>query len=751
MPGGEPCWSGQESRDIMRGELAIPRWHLRKNGVIRMSDPQPLSSTVWHRSGHSLLSIVAGTLLAVAPALFAAGPIRAEEIPTLRMPPLRLVVTRQSTRQTAVVAQTISIDGAIRQFFPEEPIEWNPAGNLDSAVLVCQATGEKLPIGENDRASLFLAWTKSRLRKNERSELKLCASDPASLRPGVYRGTLWTWMCNAGEGPKRPVKATWDIAVVVCGRWLAGVEFQRTVLGKPLRVGAPASLVVRVVTVGCELGRGSLRLDWWSPLEKPQRALYLDLPLERPIDPLVAFGEIAGQGCHYQWRDCAVWTQVEEAAEPGGSRPPEEAQRCHRIAVVAPHCFLPGTMQAEVDWQQAEIAANRQEALRKATSQEPVLPGILVFPTPAFVHEPLTVLVRTDAALGPTLSLTASEPDGKTSVLDLRRQRLVALGGGDQLCEHSVRFHPRVPGEHRIAWRDGDVALGDRLGEPAVFSVYFMAETKLVEGIKVFASAPPPLYGDAVGWKAVRREACRFWYAPGLLRDAKLENLATFRGRLSGPLVRHDPETEPILRFGVDDGRNAKVDALRSTETGAADPKPAEPAWTLASAADLSPWIAASVDLDRNAPSDHPRHRTGEYEFVQRMILHAVDQEGQRLERIVSVPFSVRVSTDRQYYLWYSLVVGALVVPALFFVIMARRNRVPKRRALAADVFAKPRSVAEEDPFSAAEEAVFLPPGPQGAAEDHPPQPSPPPLAASPQKEPDPAAPLDLGVFGDDS
>lgn len=646
-----------------------------------------------------------------AACLFTSGAFAGEEPLPVHREPFHLVVARESTPQTAAATKTIAIHAKIAEVFQDSPVLWDPSEHLAEATLVCEVTGDKLPVGTDKQSPIAIEWTRHKLRKDEPGRLTVRVTDPKSLKPGVYRGALWTIFRNDGEAMNRALKVTWDIVLEVRGRRLVNVAFQRKKASKPLRVGSPAAVVVTLNAVGCDAGQGRLKLDWWSPVETRRRALEVDLPLKRPIDPQIHFRAQLDQGCHPQWLDCPVWTEVRPVPRKTPSATPQ-ADELYEVLVVAPPCFLPGTMEAEVEWQQSDVAANT-EPLKTTTGEEPVLPGILVHPTLAFVDEPISVLVRTERDHGPIVPLVLSGPGGQT-IMQLERRREAFPGSSDRLQEYVAKVSPEAMGSYQITWGE-NAALGEDLGEPAEFHVGLGAYSSLAGDLEVFASAPPFWVTDKSGWGVILPDVFMLWHDPRLLREAELEDLATMR-RSGDRLVLSDPDVEPNVQFWRHDER--AWHAPDAEETEAPPPKeeaapaketPEQVLWKLAPDEERALALDMQVDLFRDAPPDDPRHRTGRYEFVQRMMIHARDTRGNLVVRTVQLPVPLLVSTDWQYYRW---IIGGLV--GIGFLILfgwycARMNAGPRRkRALPSGL--------EPEPGAAASPGAYLSSSPAAGA-----------------------------------
>jgi len=667
-----------------------------------------------------------------AACFFACNALAGEEPLPVHRQPFHIIVARDSTPQTASATKTIAIHSKIAEVFQDSPVVWDPSEHLAEASLVCDVTGDKLPVGTNKQSPVYIEWTRHKLRKDEPGTLTVRVTDPKSIKPGVYRGTLWTIFRNDGEAMNRSLKVTWDIVLEARGRRLVGVEFQRKKAGKPLRVGFPAGVVVTLNAVGCEAGQGRLKLDWWSAVEQRRRALEVDVPLKRPVDPQVHFRANVDQGCHPQWLDCPVWTEV-RPVEGKGPAAATEAGQVYEVLVVAPSCFLPGTMEAEVEWQQADVAAT-SEPLKTSTGEEPVLPGILVHPSLAFVGEPVSVLVRTERDHGPVVPLVLSGPGGQ-NILQLERRREAFPGSSDRLQEYAARFYPEVMGSCQITWSE-NAALQEDLGEPAEFHVCLGAQSSLAGDLEVFASAPPFWVTDKSGWGVILPEVFLFWHDPQFLREAELEDLATLR-RAGDRLVMSDPEAEPNVQFWRHDER-----AWRSPDAAAAEAAPpgaeGEPPkddadssrWKLAPDEERALGLDMQVDLVRDAPPDDPRHRTGRYEFVQRMMLHARDTRGNPVVRIVELPVPLLVSTDWQYYRW---IIGGLVgvgFLVLFGWYCYRINAGPRRKPVV------PIELDEQLGGTPASGGFFSSPPPRRREPQGTPERTPPPPPATPDEPP---------------
>jgi hypothetical protein len=607
-------------------------------------------------------------------------------------PPLRIEITRSSTPEIAVAEQTVAINEKIAEVFQDESVVFDPTENLDQVRLVCQATGDVLKIGIDKRSPVYLERSLHKLRKDQPGRIAIRVTDPKSLKPGVYRGQLSAVLRDYNQTMNASIRALWDIEIAVHGRRLASLAFDRAQNGN-LRVGTPASLVVRLNTVGCDMGEGFLRLDWWAPNEARQRALYLNLPLERPLDPAAAFGESDSQGCHPQWRDSAVATDVREVGDAASAA--ETLDRQYEVRVAAPDCFLPGTMKAEVQWKQAE-AAPEPAPLRLATADTAVLPGMLAHPRLAFLHERVVLLVRTDGDLGEKLPLIVSQPDGKPAPVELLRRRQTAgVQGG--LVEYAGAFYPQMFGTHQLAWPDGERREELQvLGEPPSFQACFGADRSTSQ-VEVFAGAPPIWVTENLGWRVVLPAACRFWYSPQALRTASLDSGTLFRGRPGEQLARHDPQNQPLVSFAPSGDPSQEQETPSAAQSAAGSGKAGGAPWMLGSSQERPLSLDLTVDLMREEPPGHPRHTTGEYAFNQRMLLHAYDTRGEPLVRVATIPLQVKVSTAAEYYFVYGIIAAVGLGLLILAIVMWRKAAGPRQPRRPATATTDPMAHLDDD------------------------------------------------------
>lgn len=633
-----------------------------------------------------------------------------DPIPVQR-PPLRIEITRDSTPETATVRQDVAVNGKIKEVFQDVSIAFEPEKNLGQVKLVSAATGDALSVGVDARSPVYLKRSPNKITNTEDGWISLHVSDPKSLKPGVYRGQLTAVLRDYDQVMNAAIAANWDIELVVHGRRLVALDFDRASGGK-LRVGTPASLLARVDTVGCDLGKGFLKLDWSAPGEERQRALYIPLPLERALDPAAAFKTDSEQGCHPQWRDSPMETIVTPLSGEGAS---SAAGQQYEVRVVAPDCFLPGQMQAAVEWEQANSAPSA-ERLTLSTKPTPVLPGALVHPRIAFVNERVKVLVRTDQDFGANLPLQVSQPDGKTAPVEMVKRKQQA-GAQGTVVEYAGSYVPAVMGAYQLVWPETDQrdAVVQNLGEPPGFQACFGAD-QYTQTVEVFAGAPPFWITENLGWNVTSPDACRFWYAPQLLRNASLEAVTLFRGRPGEQLAPYDPETAPLVRFAL-----APEQAPPNPAEGDKDPKkPPAPKvaaagerWPMGSSPDNAAWLDLTVDLDREAEG-HPRHTPAEYDFTQRFILHVQDTRGVPMVRIAQVPLHVQVSTAGQYYRRIGIGLGIVLAILVAGIIMFRKA--------AGSGGAKSRGPAPPDPMAQmAEGGIFSAsaPPPRSVADDN--------------------------------
>jgi len=610
--------------------------------------------------------------------------------------PISIEVARDSTPETAQATTRIAIHPGIASLFQNEAILLDPVEPPAGSKLLCGVTGESLPLGTDKKSPLYLQWTGQRLTKDTPAQLTVRVSNPGSLKPGVYRGTVEAILRNHSEAVNRSLRVAWDIRVLVRGRRLVKVEFERSKQGKTLRVGAPANLILSVYAVGCDLGQGSVAVDWSPSAGKPQRVLELSAPRERPADPLTVSADGSRFTCHPQWRESLFWTQVHRA-DVAAEHPVavDPLEHSYEVRVAIPPCFLPGTMQAKVQWAQAAEAAS-DEILQQTTPEQPVLPGILVYPAPAFVHEPVNIEVRTLKDLGDTVPLVVSGPESSVLV-ELVKLRHASLGPG--LNQYLGRFRAGAMGSYHVGSREGAAEVREELEEPVALDVSLGAETGLERGVEVFAGTPPFWRISDSGWRTAATKACRFWYDPRRLQRAEIENLGTWRVGAEGQLLPWSEATDPIIAL-----RRREDDRLPDNATSS-DVPAGNPRWEIAANPEKSPFLDLSIDLVRDAGPDDPRHAIGSHRFVQRMILQALDTRGGLVARIVRVPFTVQVSTAARSYLTSGTVVGLWVLVLLAVAVVRwrigrRKHRAPRPPIDAITVFETPPSPGDVFSFS---------------------------------------------------
>lgn len=596
------------------------------------------------------------------------------------------------------ISETVRLAAGVAETLGDDGLNWDPTEDLRP--LKCVSTGEQLVVGTSKSDAVYVTYTQARLRQNEPGTLIVGISQPESLNPGVYVGEVTSrlWHADEDKSPPRPVK--WQVVVAVHGRRLLDTDFSRRASGRSLRVGKSAAVRFKVYTVGCDLGQGSLKLDWSDDHKQSHEvALLIHLPFKDVIDPLEVFAGDQSQHCHPQWRDSPMYVDVVEHDVPAEIVPTASLQqrrdvprqRMYEVEFNAPDCFLPGRMQAHVTWEQS-TQANSHAPLSSSSALEEVRSGIIAHPTECFVNERAQVHVRSKANLGGEFRLVVSGPQRQPfEPVVMTRRQTAEVGGVDPYYEYQGEFRPLAFGTYQLGWPQDATVLQANLEEPATLEVRIHGSGNLAERIEVFSSATPvfwpliPNPNKGGGYVTRRTRAMSFGYSSRYLRSATVRETGLFRQTRGGQLVPHNPDLEPF------------ISAVQG-ETAVSGDEPAK--WMIPENGSLAFDLIVSVHP--RLPADHPRHKRGVRSYVWRGLIEAEDINHRRIARICQGHFEVKVSSDWEYHS-IVVVIAACFVALIGATLLVRRltlgsHSVPTARGQTVrDVEAALQSGSEED------------------------------------------------------
>ncbi len=187
-------------------------------------------------------------------------------------PTVRVVVPAGRAEAVESDVVEIKLPKELMDFVGPKGFDWDPrpAPAPSRASSRASPTTETITIREAGRTppgAVEVAFDNPRIRPGQPGLLRLRVPDPHGLRSsmhaGVFAGRLVVKLYHGQihEG-KEPIRVPIPIELIVPGRRVVGLDFlDRRPGAYPLRVGRPASVEVRVETVGSDLGMGTLDLQ----------------------------------------------------------------------------------------------------------------------------------------------------------------------------------------------------------------------------------------------------------------------------------------------------------------------------------------------------------------------------------------------------------------------------------------------------------------------------------------------------------
>ena len=275
--------------------------------------------------------------------------------------------------------------------------------------------------------------------------MTLRAIRPETIPIGVYSANLPIRFTNPKLEPKSGFVLSIPIVLYSFGRILEEPRF----LSDVVRVGAPGSVEIRVVTIGDKpsLGTGELRVNYSPPVGKTEPGVRLRLPLpdKEPIVPLydmrfgaasersVPFEEVeattdevdsAEFWIHQRWRDGALWQRekIESVGKSGNLVLPPGLVNRHTIEIHLPDVFSLGGLKADIDWDPGRKSHGENPAKLTSHVEAPIKPGLLIQHHAGFIGDRLKLMAVAAKEAGDELTATVTGPDKQSANIVLTRR-----------------------------------------------------------------------------------------------------------------------------------------------------------------------------------------------------------------------------------------------------------------------------------------------------------------------------------------
>lgn len=613
---------------------------------------------------------------------------------------------------------SIRIDLGMLDLTPDVRVTWNPREATQDLSLTCQITGNTLTVGTEDSSDVKLVYEPNPITKDTPAILNLEVQHPDRILPGVYTGNAVFQFKGNPDKFNAIVPALWPIRVVVSGRILKvdSVTFKHAENGR-LHVGQPATVIVRMDTIGCEPGEGTLKLRFTPLGGQPRPLLTMPVSFEGKIrDPLTELKD--PEYVCPEWRNAAINNIVPKPTDKAG----DADHREYVMEFQSGDCFLPGKAEAEVAWPQAtEAPATAPKGFTQSCSAE-IGGGVTVFPRLAFDSEIVHLRVVSRNNLGPKCDLVLINKDSVPVTVSL----YPFIASDNQNASNEVVYQyytgikPQELGPWQVTWPESAKEIAGEAAQSAGFTVWGKLVNRLEESrvpgeprvpirLRVFASETPVLwdqiYGEdeGRGYYQFRLDAFEMGISTQYARNGRLRPVSIYCGIPEQPdeMFRWNPEQHPYLMISPESDRlQASPEGPDNGRAGGFGSMEARPPNDTSNNSDGA-TPAFSRELDVAFPEEgllafnvycattpvvgeHRRKMVMDHDFVYRAIITGTDGAGLPIARIVELPFLVEVTDHWVYYqkwfVWIGLGIAGITVLSLLW---WYGNREPGSKSLA--------------------------------------------------------------------
>jgi hypothetical protein len=594
----------------------------------------------------------------------------------------------------------ISLSDELRSKFGNDyPVIWEPLEKQSSL------TADRLPpvtlgLDSDATAQVVIEFDRTPLIGDNEQNLRLKIKEPHKLRAGVYKGAIVSHMHTLqNSNVENP---SWPVKLIVHGRNV-NVEFSDVdpqARQPVLRVGRPASVTIRVQTVGCGLGEGMLELRMQQDPKKEaalSTVLRIPLPLPEPVDTYMDLPNLTTALCPAPFCEPAWHKEIIYTTQ---SSPNNVESRTYEVRVNLPQCFTTGALEAQVTWESQE-SSGTNGALQALSMRVPVLAGIRVSPQHAMTNESITISVVTDQNLGEEVPLAiADDEKQEVNLLTAKKVPPDVLALTNHAIVYRVKTVPRKLGRYTVKLANTMVPDPATAKDPAliaawpsetVFHVPFEQKSTLRQPIIVFVDSQP-FWWDFLGKRAgVESES-----ETGFIMTASTERLQGMQASLRGiirlqqghPTLLSDAthwnrEPQMSLPRAGDNGKLPQYDIADPNQNSGPGEEPSNPKalpqenhpmlkqWDVEQCKDntLDFRVLVSVGPQEKNPKYNDKYKgrraRGVRQYELRMNVAALGSDGQPVYRVVDVPFLVDVTDEWSYYqpylTWIAIIVGVIV------------------------------------------------------------------------------------------
>ncbi|MCX7406653.1 MAG: hypothetical protein NTZ32_01055 [Planctomycetales bacterium] len=644
------------------------------------------------------------------------------------LPPTFLGVGTVDSKQFPLsrdISENLKLNG-LGDFLTEDGLNWAPAEALKTFRLTARIPiperGEQphcLRVGQPGDPDIDLEVKfppESITEKDPVVRMTFTIVRPERIPIGVFAGDLRLRFTNPKLEPKEGFELSWPVVIYVAGRALEDVRFLEPVV----RVGAPASVIVTVLSIGPHLGvgTGNLRLNY-QPLMAvpPQPGVRLPLPLPdmEPIvpryDPRFGPASVAPAAedgetavatvvdqtvkwwAHGLWRDEALWQRVTtEPVNPADFAIPANLVNRHQLEVHLPDCFSLGDLKAEVDWDAGRKADAATPARLSKPATAKIGSGLRIEHRVGWIGDRFKLRAVTAKPLGERLTAVVTYPDQQTTT-NVTLNRVVPKGDGelsDDLTTYSGEFPERQlnggkvnqSGVYSAQIIELEGGAGDTLHSPTTFRICFQLDTRPLQQhpeLTIFAS-PIPL--DVYFWRTP------FSGSPWRTSHEKAVGMAFSGEQLVAARVRRLPIYRVIHSSGHS-SRQVITDPQAEVEVSISPVGVAENDGVVNLPANKSLSWDISAAISPKDPLDAPRRQLGASYYEQRFLLIGQDAEGKYHTRVWWLPVRVRIDRDWEHHKYFVIslaVMGVVLVAGIGVWLRSRLSSSAVRSAAEASV-----------------------------------------------------------------
>lgn len=603
----------------------------------------------------------------------------------------------------------------LSEFLTPDGLNWAPAEALKSFDVTLRhpqrIQPNRIRVGQpgDPDIDLSVTFASDRIKEGQPVKLKFKIERPERIPTGVSAGDFRVRFWDPKLEPQAGFELIFPVVVYGFGRVLEDVQF----LESTVRVGASASVVLTILSIGSDLGSGHLRLTHHPLTGDPSEGVRLPLPLAEgelivprydsrfgPSSDAPALDEEsitqttpdqpAEWWVHAAWRDEALWQRLspEVITDNVLTIEPKLVQR-YRLELHLPDSFSLGTWTGEVDWEPGRRNDGAfVDKLRRSITAK-IGGGLQVSHRVGWVGDRLVFRVVTERPIGERITVQITYPDQQFTAkvpLTLRVPKGAAGGHAGNLAIYQGIFPERGSTGKKldqmggysasVIGLEGDVE--ESLGLPTTFRTCFRLETRELQRnpeLTIFTGPvpfdvyvlPPAFPGEP--WKTTRKAAFEVAYDSGQLNEAKVRRLPIYRvpqpDRRGPRKLIQDPKQEIEVAV-TPSGKDARWNEHTL-------PPKDHQSWEI------------SAEISPKDPPNAPRRQLGVRQYEQRLLFVGKDVNGNYFTRMWWLPLTVRVDDDWEHHKYFVVllaVLGAFSVAGFGVWLRSRlasRRQIPER------------------------------------------------------------------------